>query len=152
MMVSRMIDSRAEARRILRKAAPLRPWALAASARHGKWCGALISFAWLVCCACMTNATSAQSAASLKIGAVLPFSGGVELYGRQAKLGIDLAAKEINAGGGILGRPVEVLYEDDKTDPAVALDATHKLIERDGVLAVVGPITSRNLNAITPAI
>ncbi len=83
---------------------------------------------------------------------MLPFSGGVELYGKQAKLGIDLAVKEINASGGILGRPLEVIYEDDKTDPAVAVAATSKLIERDGVLAVVGPITSRNLDAIEPVI
>jgi len=105
----------------------------------------------LVCCAWIAQATSAKAADPIKIGAVLPFSGGVELYGRQAKLGIDLAAKEINAGGGILGSPVEVVYEDDKTDPAAALDATHKLVERDGVLAIVGPITSRNLDAIAPA-
>ena len=96
--------------------------------------------------------TSAKSAESIKIGAVLPFSGGVEFYGRQAKLGLDFAAKEINARGGILGRPVELVYEDDKTDPAAAVDATHKLVERDGVLAVVGPITSRNLDAMAPAI
>src|SRR6266702_7591512 len=111
-----------------------------------------ISFAWLVCCAWTTNPTSAKSAESIKVGAVLPFSGGVELYGRQAKLGLELAANEINAGGGILGRPVQVIYEDDKTDPAVAVDATRKLIERDGVLAVVGPITSRNLIAIAPLV
>jgi branched-chain amino acid transport system substrate-binding protein/urea transport system substrate-binding protein len=104
---------------------------------------------WLVGFACIT--TSARSAEPIKIGAVLPFSGGVELYGKQAKLGIDLVSKEINASGGILGRPLQVIYEDDKTDPAAALDATHKLIERDGVLAVVGPITSRNLDAIVPA-
>ena len=48
---------------------------------------------------------SPDTAAPIKVGAVLPFSGGVELYGQQAKLGLDLAAKEINAGGGILGRP-----------------------------------------------
>jgi urea transport system substrate-binding protein len=112
----------------------------------------LISFTLLVCCAWITHPTSAKAAEPIKIGAVLPFSGGVELYGRQAKLGIDLAAKEINAGGGILGRPIEVIYEDDKTDPAAALDATHKLVQRDGVLAVVGPITSRNLDAIAPAV
>ncbi len=82
----------------------------------------------------------------------MPFSGGVELYGRQAKLGLDVAAKEINARGGILGRPVEVVYEDDRTDPAAAVKATHKLVERYGVLAVVGPITSRNLDAMVPAI
>jgi urea transport system substrate-binding protein len=98
------------------------------------------------------SSITARSVEPIKIGAVLPFSGGVELYGRQAKLGLDLAAKDINAGGGILGRPVEVIYEDDKTDPAAAVDATRKLIERDGVLAVVGPITSRNLIAIAPVV
>ena len=97
-------------------------------------------------------AASARSAEPIKIGAVLPFSGGVELYGKQAKLGLDLAAKEINAGGGILGRPVEIIYEDDKTDPAAAVEATQKLIARDGVLALVGPITSRNLDAIAPVV
>jgi urea transport system substrate-binding protein len=107
---------------------------------------------WLMCCAWITTTTSASCAEPIKIGAVLPFSGGVELYGRQAKLGLDLAAKEINAAGGILGRPVEVIYEDDKTDPAAAVDATRKLIERDGVLAVIGPITSRNLDAMAPVI
>jgi urea transport system substrate-binding protein len=66
----------------------------------------LLSFALLICCAWRTKSTSAMAADSIKIGAVLPFSGGVELYGRQAKLGLDLATKEINAGGGILGRPV----------------------------------------------
>lgn len=112
----------------------------------------LFSFALLICCAGPVKSTSAAAADSIKIGAVLPFSGGVELYGIQAKLGLDLATKEINAAGGILGRPLEVIYEDDRTDPAVAVKATRKLIERDGVLAVVGPITSRNLNAIKPTI
>jgi hypothetical protein len=60
---------------------------------------------WLICCAWTATTTSANSAEPIKIGAVLPFSGGVELYGRQAKLGLDLAAKEINAAGGILGGP-----------------------------------------------
>ncbi len=111
----------------------------------------LVLLTSLVCCAWLAYAASAKAAEPIKIGAVLPFSGGVELYGRQAKLGLDLAAEEINAGGGILGRPVEVIYEDDKTDPAAAVDATHKLIERDGVFAIVGPITSQNLDAIAPA-
>jgi urea transport system substrate-binding protein len=111
-----------------------------------------ISLAWLACCAWTASPTAATSTESIKIGAVLPFSGGVELYGRQAKLGLDLAAKEINADGGILGRPVALVYEDDKTDPTAAVDATRKLIERDGVLALVGPITSRNLIAMAPTV
>jgi urea transport system substrate-binding protein len=45
-----------------------------------------------------------------------------------------------------------VIYENDKTRPDPALEATRKLIERDGVLAVIGPITSQNLNEVAPAV
>src|ERR1700723_2218691 len=79
----------------------------------------LWSLALLICCSGPAKSTTAVAADAIKIGAVLPFSGGVELYGRQAKLGLDLATREINAGGGILGRPLEIIYEDDKTDPTV---------------------------------
>src|SRR5262245_27596329 len=74
----------------------------------------LIGLAGLVCCAWAADPTGARSCDAIKIGAVLPFSGGVELYRRQARLGLDLAAKDINAGGGILGRGVELIYQDDK--------------------------------------
>jgi urea transport system substrate-binding protein len=118
-----------------------------------------MTLALLVCGAGFSASTAADAAESIRIGAVaepirigavLPFSGGVELYGQQAKLGLDFAVKGINAAGGILGRPVEVIYADDKTAPESAATAMHALIERDGVVAVVGPITSRNLNAIAP--
>jgi urea transport system substrate-binding protein len=108
------------------------------------------ALAMLVCCAWFSPLTGADAAEPIRIGAVLPFSGGVELYGQQAKLGLDLAVKDINAAGGILGRPIEVIYADDKTSPEAAVAAMHELIERDHVLAVVGPITSRNLNAMVP--
>jgi urea transport system substrate-binding protein len=110
----------------------------------------ILSLALIIFCICSTKSTSKTSAEPIKIGALLPFSGGVELYGNQAKLGLDLAAKEINAAGGILGRPVELIYEDDKTRPESAVAGAHKLIDKDGVLAIVGPITSQNLNSIAP--
>lgn len=86
----------------------------------------------------------------IKIGAVQPFSGGLELFGNQAKLGLDLAVKEINEAGGIMGRPVELLYEDNKTDPKTSVERTTKLIRRDEVVAVTGPITSNARDAMTP--
>ena len=92
------------------------------------------------------------AAEPIKIGAVLPFSGGVELYGAQARLGLDLAAADINAAGGILGRPVEIVYRDDGTLPDIATEAAQKIVEQDRVLAVVGPITSRNLDALVPVL
>jgi urea transport system substrate-binding protein len=112
---------------------------------------------WLSCCMIwlvpsVTGSTNASAADPIKIGAVLPFSGGVELYGAQAKLGLDLAAADINAAGGILGRPVEIVYRDDGTRPNIAAEAARKIVEEDGVLAVVGPITSQNLDAIVPVL
>lgn len=88
----------------------------------------------------------------VKIGVVQPFSGGLELFGGQAKLGLDLAAAEINAAGGILGRQVELIYEDDKTDPKTAVERVTSLIRKDGVLAVSGPITSNNRDAMMPTL
>jgi branched-chain amino acid transport system substrate-binding protein/urea transport system substrate-binding protein len=87
---------------------------------------------------------------ALKVGAVLPFSGGLELFGNQAKLGLDLAVKEINEAVGVLGQPVEVLYEDNKTDPKTSVERTTKLIKRDEVLAITGPITSNARDAMSP--
>ena len=94
----------------------------------------------------------ANAADPIKIGAVLPFSGGVELYGEQAKLGLELAAADINAAGGILGRPVVLAFRDDGTRPNIATEAARKVVEEDGALAVVGPITSQNLDAIVPVL
>jgi branched-chain amino acid transport system substrate-binding protein/urea transport system substrate-binding protein len=88
----------------------------------------------------------------VKIGVVQPFSGGLELFGGQAKLGLDLAAAEINAAGGIMGRQIELIYEDDKTDPKTAVERTTSLIRRDGVVAVSGPITSNNRDAMMPTL
>ena len=92
----------------------------------------------------------AQSA-PIRIGAVLPFSGGLELFGNQAKIGLDLATAEINAAGGILGRKVEVLSQHNKTDPKTSVERTTQLIQRDQVLAVTGPITSSARDAMLPA-
>lgn len=89
---------------------------------------------------------------AIRIGAVQPFSGGLELFGNQAKLGLDLAAKEINAKGGILGRKLEILYEDNKTNPKTSVERTSKLIRRDKVLAISGPITSNARDAMAPTI
>ena len=68
------------------------------------------------------------AADTIKIGVVQPFSGGLELFGNQAKLGLDLAAAEINAAGGIGGAKIELVYEDDKTDPKTAVERATSLI------------------------
>ncbi len=89
---------------------------------------------------------------TIKIGAVQPFSGGLELYGNQAKLGLDLAAKEINDAGGIMGHMVELVYADNKTDPKTSVERANSLIRSDGVLALTGPITSNARDAMASTV
>ena len=72
-------------------------------------------------------------AATIKVGAALPFSGGLELFGQQARLGLDLAVAEINAAGGILGEQIEIIYEDNKTDPKTSNERARKLMGRSGL-------------------
>src|SRR3546814_7045161 len=91
-----------------------------------------------------------RAAEPIKLGALLPFSGGLELFGNQAKLGLDLALTEINDAGGILGRPVELIYEDNKTDPKTSVERANALIRRDTVTAIIGPITSNARDAMMP--
>lgn len=93
---------------------------------------------------------SIAQARPVQVGAALPFSGGLELFGEQARIGLDLAAAEINGAGGILGRPVEILYRDMRTDPLTAAERARELIQRDEVTALVGPITSSGRNAMVP--
>ncbi len=89
----------------------------------------------------------------IKIGIVLPLSGGLELFGQQGIQGAKMAVAEINASGGVLGgRQFELIIEDNKTDPKTAVEKTKKLIMRDKVHAILGPITSANRDAMTPHI
>lgn len=87
---------------------------------------------------------------TIKIGAVLPFSGGLEIFGEQAKIGIDLAIKEINAAGGVQGQELAVIYEDNKTDPKTSVEKANKLIRKDKAIALIGPITSSGRDAMIP--
>jgi len=94
----------------------------------------------------------ARAETPVKFGVIEPFSGGLELFGTQAKLGLDLAMTEINEGGGILGRPVELIYEDDKTDPKTAVEKTLAFVRRGDVVGLIGPITSSNRDAMMPTL
>ena len=89
----------------------------------------------------------------VKIGVVLPMSGGLELFGQQGIQGAQMAVDEINEAGGVLGgHKFELIIEDNKTDPKTSAEKTKKLIMRDKVDAILGPITSANRNAMLPFI
>src|SRR5438132_413829 len=91
-----------------------------------------------------------RAADSIKVGVLQPLSGGLENLGQQGVQGTQLAIEEANDAGGVLGRRLEPVIADDKTDPKTAVERTRELIQRDQVVAIFGPGTSANRDAIQP--
>jgi len=80
----------------------------------------------------------------LRIGSVLTLTGtsGLEVFGPANQRGIQLAIKEINAAGGVLGNPIVYTPEDDTGVPATARDRAQKLVTTDRVDAIIGAVGS----------
>ncbi|WP_417689406.1 amino acid ABC transporter substrate-binding protein [Roseibium sp.] len=87
--------------------------------------------------------TGAQAADALKIGASLPLTGGFSIAGQKHQQGYELCVDLINERGGILGRQVELLVSDNRSDPATAINQYERFINVDGVEAVYGTFSSR---------
>jgi branched-chain amino acid transport system substrate-binding protein len=81
---------------------------------------------------------AAQQADPIKIGVIQPLSGPVAASGNYVRMGAEIARDWINARGGVLGRPVQLLIEDNKSDPKEAATAAEKLIVRDKVPVIMG--------------
>ncbi|MGQ9689321.1 MAG: ABC transporter substrate-binding protein [Desulfobaccales bacterium] len=95
----------------------------------------------VILCAMLVGATSPGLAAEpIKIGAILRLSTGAP-QGLPAKRGVQLAVDEFNQAGGLDGRKVVVIFEDEKNSPSEALKAAKKLCEVDKVTALVGPMS-----------
>ncbi len=92
-------------------------------------------------------AASAQDGA-IKIGVVTPLTGTYAGIGQQVKWGLDLAAKQINDGGGIMGRKIELLYEDEEANPSVATQKAEKLFQVAKVDFLTGTVNSGSTLAV----
>ena len=75
----------------------------------------------------------------IKIGANIEMTGGSASFGKSAQNGIKLAIEETNAKGGVLGKKLELVVADNKSEAAEATNAMQKLIAQDKVVAVIGP-------------
>lgn len=81
-------------------------------------------------------------AADLKLGFDLSLTGGTDDYGKGARMGAELALKEYNDKGGYQGKKIEAVIYDDETKPAKGVENVTRLITRDRVFAIVGPVNS----------
>ena len=82
----------------------------------------------------------------IKMGTVLRLTIGAE-HGIPSRRGVEMAVDEVNKAGGINGRKVELIVEDEKDSHAAAVNAVQKLINVDKVVAIVGPMTSGSMMA-----
>jgi branched-chain amino acid transport system substrate-binding protein len=94
----------------------------------------------------------ARAADPIKIGMVVPLTGAIADAGRYGLQGAKLAVEEINAGGGVLGRPLELIVEDDQTLNPTTVLAFTKLADNKDIVAFLGPTRSTQIQAIAPSV
>jgi branched-chain amino acid transport system substrate-binding protein len=90
---------------------------------------------------------AAPSATEWKVGAYFSLSGAETQFGTDSKEGIELAIDEVNKAGGVKGKPIKVLFEDDKSNPQEATNKVLQLIDRDKVVALLGEVASSRSRA-----
>ncbi|HEY9025209.1 MAG TPA: ABC transporter substrate-binding protein [Burkholderiaceae bacterium] len=83
-------------------------------------------------------AAADDAPAPLRIGLVVPLTGGSSDMGNSARIGAQIAVDEVNQVGGYLGRPLELVVRDDKATPDVGRQAAEDLVLHQKVLATVG--------------
>lgn len=90
-----------------------------------------------------------QSVKPIKLGAILTVSGPIASYAALYRTAFDLAIEDINARGGINGRPLELIIEDDAAQPAQSVSQFRKLVGAD-VATVFGPMTGLSWENVAP--
>lgn len=94
----------------------------------------------------------AQKKEPYKVGAIFSITGPASWLGEPERRTARMIEEEINAKGGINGHPLEVIIEDDVGDETKAVNAVNKLIEKDQVLAIIGPSRSGPSMAVVPIV
>jgi branched-chain amino acid transport system substrate-binding protein len=88
------------------------------------------------------SGNSGSSSGPIKIGLVTQLSGGGALYGKLMQQGAQLAVDQANADGGVLGRKVKLLAEDDQANPSESVKVTQRLVSEDKIDAWIGTLKS----------
>lgn len=92
----------------------------------------------------------ASAADPIRVGVISPLTGAWTVYGRAHASGFELAVDEINARGGVLGRPMEVVLGDSKTEPRIVVEQANRLIRQERVDFLAGTFSSAERQAGAP--
>lgn len=100
--------------------------------------------------AALAGVPAAQAADPIKVGLVAALSGQSAKSGEAITRGLEIAIDEINEAGGVLGRPIELISRDDESNPGKGLLAARELVQRQGVVALIGGLDTPVSLAIVP--
>ncbi len=114
------------------------------------WITLVVAVVAIVVVLALTGVFKKGGAQEVKIGIVVPLTGPVAVYGEGVRDGALLAIDEINAAGGVNGIKLVPVVEDNKADGAETSNAMNKLITRDKVAAIIGPVISATANVAGP--
>jgi len=89
---------------------------------------------------------------TFKIGVITSLTGQNAAFGQAHKNGYAVARADLNAKGGVLGKPIELVYYDDQSKPDQAVQGVSKLVDQDQVPLILGAYSSENTRAIVPAV
>src|SRR5256885_1904284 len=97
----------------------------------------------LVLAGCNKPSTGTDAASdAIKVGEFASLNGSEASFGRSSHNGTQLAVDEINAAGGVLGKKLDLITEDDQSKDGESATAVKKLISRDKVVAILGEVAS----------
>ena len=108
-----------------------------------------VLFVAVFCVASVAFAGPSRDSDTVAIGAIFPLSGGVAFYGNESRDGALLAIEEVNAAGGLLGKKLALISEDDEGNAEKTVNAFTKLTTRDKVSFIIGSSTSGPTQAIS---
>jgi branched-chain amino acid transport system substrate-binding protein len=116
-------------------------------------CGfARLCAAVTTCALLLAGAAWAQSGEAIKIGFSMALTGGLAPNGKSALLAQKIWEEDINAKGGLLGRPVKLIYYDDKSSPAEVPSIYTKLLDIDKADLIIGPYATAMIAPAMPIV
>ena len=108
----------------------------------------LMRFLGLACCSTFLVFAGCKKK-DFPIGAFFPMSGSLAYYGNESRDGVVMAIEKINAEGGLLGRNLVLICEDDRGSPEMAVNAFNKLVKKDKASFLIGSSISGPTMAVT---
>lgn len=109
-----------------------------------------LAVAWAVACGDGGAGSAGPATGPIRVGHYASLTGDTATFGQSTDRGIRMKIDELNAAGGVLGRPLELITEDDRSITEEARTAAQKLLQRDEVVALLGEVASSRSLAAAP--